>query len=80
MTGLLPDPVRNAVIAHSTYSASQTFGVVALVVLVLLLIERQALAFTTPSKRTRTALLAFAVPLFFAVALTIAARVEVVVQ
>lgn len=80
MTGLLPDVIRDAVRAHSTYSASDSFGLVAVVAFLLLLVERQALALLGRSRFTSAALAAFAIPLFVAGALTVAARLEVILR
>lgn len=75
MTGLLPEVIRETVEAKSLYGASTSFGVVALVVLVIMLVESEALRVAMPRSTTANALSAVAVPLLIAVMLTIAARV-----
>ena len=73
--GLLPDVVREAVEAKSLYGASTSFGVVSLTVLVVMLVESEALRVARPHSTTARALSAVALPLLIAVMLTIAARV-----
>lgn len=75
MNGLLPDVIRDAVEAKSLYGASTSFGLVALGVLVLMLVESEALRVAVPRSNTAQALFAVALPLLLAVMLTIAARV-----
>ncbi len=75
MSGLLPEVIREAVEGKSLYSASTSFGVVALAVLVIMLIESEALRVAKPRSTTASALSAVTVPLLIAVMLTIAARV-----
>jgi hypothetical protein len=77
MTGLLPDAVREVVGSRSTFSASESFGVVTLGVLVVLLIQWQVLQVMRPSRGRYLVLSSFSVPLLVAVGLTIAARIEV---
>jgi purine-nucleoside phosphorylase len=79
VTGLLPDVIRDGVEARSLYGASISFGVVALALLVVMLIESEALRVATPRSTTSTALSAVALPLLLAVMLTIAARVAALV-
>ena len=75
MSGLLPDVIREAVEARSVYGASTSFGVVSLAVLVVMLIESEAIRVARPGSATASALTAVAVPLLIAVMLTIGARV-----
>ncbi len=80
MTGLLPDLVRHAVTSKSVFAASQSFGLVVLILLVVLLVEREALR--TAGAR-RVGLIGMSVASFallIVVALTIAARLYVIVQ
>jgi hypothetical protein len=80
MTSLLPDAIRSSVTALDTYAASESFGVVTLAVLVLLLIEREALGMIRPGRLRLAALSAFAFPLFVAVAVTIAMRIVILAR
>ena len=75
MTGLLPPVVRQAIEDQSVYAASETFGVVALIVLVVLLLEWEALRVTRASSGRATVLSAVVVPLLLAVMLTVVLRV-----
>ncbi len=75
MTGLLPEIVRDAVEGKSLYGASTSFGVVSLAVVVLMMIESEALRVAKPHSTTARALSAVALPLLVAVVLTIGARV-----
>ena len=43
MTGLLPTVVRDAIESQSRYSASESFGLVAFALLVVLLLEQEVL-------------------------------------
>lgn len=75
MTGLLPDVVHDAIQSKTIYAASESFGVVALVLLVVLLLELEALRMTRRSHGHTVALQAMAAPLLVAVLLTIFLRV-----
>jgi hypothetical protein len=77
MTSLIPDPIDDAVRALETYSASESFGIVTLVVLVLLLIEREVLAITQSGRLRLQALSAFVFPLLIAAAVTIVMRLVI---
>jgi hypothetical protein len=79
VSGLLPHVIRHAVTGKSVLLASQSFGVVALVLVVFLLLEREAVRVTRVG-RARLIPLFFSVPLLVAVALTIAARVDLLIQ
>jgi hypothetical protein len=76
VTGLLPDVVRHGVQSRSIYAASESFGVVTLVLLLALLIEWQVLELRNVARPQFKALFAFALPLLLAVGLTIASRIE----
>jgi hypothetical protein len=74
VTGLVPDIVRDAMQSESVFSASESFGVVTLVVLVVLLLEREVLRITGAAPARITTLSAVIAPLFVTVMLTIVAR------
>ncbi|MDX6683814.1 MAG: hypothetical protein QOG94_3853 [Solirubrobacteraceae bacterium] len=75
MTGLLPPVVRHAIEDQSVYAASESFGIVALIVLVVLLLEWEALRVTRGSSGRATVLSAVVAPLLLAVMLTVVLRV-----
>lgn len=75
MTGLLPTVVRDAIEGQSVYSASESFGLVALVLLVVLLLEQEALRVVRSAPVRVTVLSALVVPLLIAVMATIVLRV-----
>jgi hypothetical protein len=75
VTGLLPAVVRDAIQGQSVYSASETFGIVAFVLLVVLLLEQEALRVTRVASVRITVLTAIALPLLVAVMATIILRV-----
>ena len=75
MTGLLPDVVRDAIQSRTLYSASESFGIVPLVLLVALLLEAEALRVMHRARVHTAVLEAVAVPLLVAVALTVVLRV-----
>jgi hypothetical protein len=75
VSGLLPHVIRHTVTSKSVFVASESFGVVALTLLVVLLLERETLRIARAAPTRRMDLLVFSVPLLIAVALTIAARV-----
>ena len=75
MNGLLPEVVRDAVTSRSVYSASESFGVVAFVLLVVLLLEVEALRVLRTAPARASALTGMVVPLLVAVMLTIVLRV-----
>jgi uncharacterized membrane protein YkgB len=71
VTSLLPQTIQQAVEHRTTYAASQSFGVVVLVVLLLLLTESQAHQLARVSPAQRAILAVLSAPLlivFFAVA------------
>lgn len=75
MTGLLPDVIHDAINSKTVYAASESFGVVALVLLVVLLLELEALRVTRRSHAHSVVVQALALPLLIAVVLTIFLRV-----
>jgi hypothetical protein len=75
LTGLLPQAIRDAVADRGDYGASQSFGVVALVVLGIVLIEREVLAVLWGSRARLGTLFAVAASLTVAVGLTIGVRI-----
>jgi hypothetical protein len=75
LTGLLPHAIRDAIADRGDHGASQSFGVVTLVVLGIVLIEREVLALVSGSRARLRALFAVAVSLTVAVGLTIGVRV-----
>lgn len=80
MSDFLPHVLRHAVAQKSVFAASQSFGVVALALLVALMVEREALR-TGGFRRTRQ--VAFSIcsaVLLVTVALTIIARIAVLVH
>jgi hypothetical protein len=74
VNGLLPHVVRHAVVHKSVFAASQSFGVVALALLVVLMIEREALRVGRFRQASRLAFSACSASLLATVALTIVAR------
>ena len=75
MTNLLPTVVRDAIEGQSVYSASESFGLVALVLLVVLLLEQEVLRVVRGAPGRVTVLSALVVPLLVAVMATIVLRV-----
>jgi hypothetical protein len=75
VSGLLPEVIRHAIGSRSLYGASESFGVVTLVLLVLVLLEREALRVAAARPPRLAALSAIAAPLFVAAMLTIALRI-----
>lgn len=75
MTGLLPEIVRDAVTGRSLYAASESFGIVALVLLVVLLLELEALRVLRTAPARASVVSALVAPLLIAVMLTIVLRV-----
>jgi|tagenome__1003787_1003787.scaffolds.fasta_scaffold19257135_2 hypothetical protein len=75
MTGLLPDAVRDAVQAGSDRTASESFGLVALVLLMIILIYREVLRAAGTRPAQALAFGALAMPLVVAGLLTIGYRV-----
>ena len=80
MTGLLPDVIRDAIESRSLFAASESFGVVTLVLLVVVLLEQEALlAAGTKLARLRV-LSAVAAPLLVVVLLNVGLRIRELVQ
>jgi predicted membrane protein len=79
MTGLLPDVVREAVRAKSPLTATASFGAVATVLLILLLVEVQLVAGEGRRDRTRV-LRAVVEPLLVLVLLILGVRLVSVVS
>jgi len=80
MTGLLPDRIRDAIANTSVFAASKSFGVVALSLLVMLLLERETLRMAGFQRGRLLALTVVSAPLLIAVALTIVARFAIVIH
>jgi hypothetical protein len=75
VTGLLPTVVRDAIQEQSVYSASESFGIVAFVLLVVLLLEQEVLRVGRGAPVRASVLSALTVPLLIAVMATIVLRV-----
>jgi len=76
VTGLLPDVIHDGIQSKTIYAASESFGVVALVLLVVLLLELEALARDAPVAHPHSVVAqAMALPLLIALMLTIFLRV-----
>jgi hypothetical protein len=75
VTGLLPEAVRDAIASRGDFAASQSFGVVTLVVLIVVLVEHEVLRVASPAKTRLVPLFAAGMALSFAVVLTIAVRI-----
>jgi hypothetical protein len=75
LTGLLPHAIRDAIAERGDSAASESFGVVTLVVLGFVLIERELLAVVRGSRARLGALFAVAASLSVAVGLTIGTRI-----
>ncbi|MDP8909470.1 MAG: hypothetical protein M3N47_10230 [Chloroflexota bacterium] len=75
MTSLLPQVVRDAIESRSLYDASESFGIVTFVLLVVLLLEQELLRVARTAPVRAAVLTAVSVPLLLAVVLTIVLRV-----
>ena len=75
MTSLLPPSVRDALESQSVYASSESFGIVAFVLLVALLLELETLRLLRGAAARAGVVSAFVVPLLLAVVLTIVLRV-----
>jgi len=80
MNGLLPGALRAALAHHSVVAASESFGLVALVVALLLLTALELLRLSAERRRQLALLQAIALPLLVAFALTAAARIALLLQ
>jgi len=79
VTALLPEIVQEAVEGQSVNSASESFGVVTLVLLVVMLLEYEVLRTWRPERARMITLSAMLVPLSLVVLITIGARIAVLV-
>jgi len=75
-TGLLPEVVRAGVEDRTLFEASETFGVVTLVLLIVVLIELEVVRAARRSGSDTAILAAVATPLLVAVVLTTVVRVS----
>lgn len=75
MTGLLPSTLREAVRHESLFAASASFGLVAFVLLVALMVESESIGLVRPRPNRMSGFGAFVAPLLVVVLLTILARV-----
>lgn len=75
MTGLLPPVIRDAIESQTVYAASESFGIVAFVLLVILLLEQEVLRVVRMAPVRAAVVAATAVPLLLAVMLTLIVRV-----
>jgi hypothetical protein len=80
VTGLLPHLLRQGVTAKSVSAASQSFGVVVFVLLVLLLLELEAIRVLRRGSGRILTISIVSAPLFVALLLTIAARTELILH
>lgn len=80
MSGLLPHVAWHAVASKTVLSASQSFALVALVVLVVFLLEREALRVAGSRSKWLVGFSIASLPLLAAVALTVLARLVVITQ
>jgi hypothetical protein len=79
MTGLVPHAVEHAVGQKTVLGASQSYAVISLTVLIVVLLEREALRIARVQPTRLVGLTIAALPLLVAVALTLVARVALVV-
>lgn len=75
VTDLLPQATREAVSAVGTNAASVSFGVVGFVVLLVILIERDALSMWRGRTASNTLMTAVSLPLLVAVATVLVTRI-----
>jgi hypothetical protein len=80
VSDLLPYIVRHAVVHKSVFAASQSFGTVALTLLVVLLLEYEALGIAGVSRSRQLGFAICSAPLLAAVALTIVARFVILIH
>jgi hypothetical protein len=74
VTGLLPHAVREAVQQKTVFAASTSFGLVAFVLVVILMLELESIVLVRPGLRRASGFGSFLAPLLIAVLLTIVAR------
>lgn len=75
MTGLLHEAIYEAIVRRSVFGASQSFGIVVLLLLIALLIQREALHATGQGSPRLDLLTAVSVPLTAVFLLTALLRV-----
>jgi hypothetical protein len=75
VTGLLPQALRDEIVSRGDFGASESFGVVTLILLIVILVEHEVLRVAAPAKARMAPLFAAAVALSCAVALTIGVRI-----
>jgi hypothetical protein len=80
MNGLLPHVVRHAVVGQTVFAASQSLGLVTLALVIILMLEREALVAGRVPRARLIGLSVIALPLLLGVALTIAARLAVIAR
>jgi hypothetical protein len=80
VTGLLPHVIRQAVQGKSVSAASASFGVVALVLLFVVLVEWEAMRLIRPSSKRLIGLSVVSAPLLVVTVLTIIARIALLVH
>ncbi len=74
MTSLLPDVVSHAVDQQSVMSTTGSFGVVAVILLIALLVQLEMTRTRNERSQARRAVAALAGPLFVAVIVVVSAR------
>jgi hypothetical protein len=79
MSGLLPHAVQHAVSEKTVLSASQSFALISLTILIVLLVEREALRVVRAEPARVISLSIACLPLLVVVGLTLLARVAQVV-
>jgi hypothetical protein len=77
MSGLIPDPIHETIASQTLYSTSETFGLVVFVLLLVLLVEREAIAAARPTSNPSVFLSTICVPLLVVFLTTAVARVLV---
>lgn len=80
MTGLLPHVVAHAVERRSVYGASTSYGLIALVLLLVLLAEWDAIGSLARLPRRSLMFAAVTIPLAVAASLTIITRVALLIH
>jgi hypothetical protein len=80
LSDLLPHLLRQTIATRTVFSASESFGVVTFVVLVVLLIEAEALRVAHAARGRHVTLTVVSVPLLVALALTIVARLSLIIH
>jgi hypothetical protein len=80
VSGLLPHLVRHAVSSRSVSVTSQSFGVVVFILLVALMVEREALRIAWARPARQVVLSVVSAPLLVVVALIVVARLALLVH